>query len=162
MKHSTVTMLSGVLLLMSIASSCNGNPPVADETKAQSDANKGKTDMNENRIRITVGANTFTATLVDNPTASAFKAMLPLSLKMSDLHGNEKFFHLPSRLLSNDVNPKTIETGDLMLWSSKSVVLFYKTFSTSYSYTKLGRIDNPKGLSDAVGEGDVTIKFEME
>jgi hypothetical protein len=99
---------------------------------------------------------------VPPPTASAFKDLLPLNLKMSDLHGNEKFHHLPSRLPSNDANPGTIQAGDLMLWSSKSVVLFYKTFPTSYSYTKLGRIDNPEGLAAVVGAGDVTIKFEVQ
>lgn len=162
MKHSIFTMLSGVFLLLGIASSCDGNPSVAGETKAQSEAHKLNNDMNENRIKITVGAKAFIATLADNPTASAFMALLPLNLKMNDLNGNEKFFHLPSRLPSNDANPGTIQTGDLMLWSSKSVVLFYKTFSTSYSYTKLGRIDNPEGLSAAIGTGDVTIKFELE
>lgn len=99
---------------------------------------------------------------VPPPTASAFKDLLPLNLKMSDLHGNEKFHHLPSRLPSNDANPGTIQAGDLMLWSSKSVVLFYKTLPTSYSYTKLGRIDNPEGLAAVVGAGDVTIKFEVQ
>jgi hypothetical protein len=162
MKKSAVTMLSGLLLLIGVHAYCKGNPPAASATNAPGDANKSKNAMKQTRIKIRIGVETFTAALADNPTASAFKAMLPLSLEMSDLHGNEKFFHLPSRLPSNDVSPETIQTGDLMLWSSKSVVLFYKTFSTSYSYTKLGRIDHPEGLSAAVGKGDVTIKFELE
>lgn len=155
-------MLAGVLLLIAVPASCKGDPPVASEAGNQGEVNKGKNDMKETRIKISIGAKTFAATLADNPTASTFKALLPLNLKMSDLHGNEKFFHLPSRLPSNDANPGTIQTGDLMLWSSRSVVLFYKTFPTSYSYTKLGRIDNPEGLAAAVGAGDVTIRFELE
>jgi hypothetical protein len=111
---------------------------------------------------ITHWRETFSATLADNSTSSAFMALLPLSVKMRDLHGNEKFFHLPSRLPSNDPNPGTIQTGDLMLWSSKTVVIFYKTSPTSDSYTKLGRIDDPEGLSAAVGSGNVSIKFELE
>lgn len=155
-------MLSGMLLLTGVPSSCKGNPPTGGEANTPSEAIKDTNDMKGNRIRISIGAKTFAATLADNPTASAFKALLPLNLKMGDLHGNEKFFHLPSRLPSNDGNPGTIQTGDLMLWSSKSVVLFYKTFPTSYGYTKLGRIDNPEGLSAAVGVGDITIKFKIE
>lgn len=145
MKHSTITIFSAVLLLMGVASSC-----------------KGKNDTKENRMKITVGQETFTATLENNETVTAFKAMLPITLDMSDFNSNEKFIGLPNRLPTNDSNPRRIKVGDLMIWSSNSLVIFYKSFPTNYSYTKLGRIDNPEGLAAAVGAGDVTIKFELE
>jgi hypothetical protein len=40
------------------------------------------------------------------------------------------------------------------------LALFYKSFNTSYSYTKLGYIDNPVGLATAMGAGNVAVKFE--
>lgn len=123
------------------------------------DDNKGAT---ENRMKITIGQKTFTATLENNATATALKAMLPLTLDMSDFNNNEKVIRLSDPLPANDSNPRRIQTGDLMIWSSRSLVLFYKSFPTSYSYTRLGRIDNAEGLSSAVGAGDVTITFELE
>lgn len=120
------------------------------------DDNKGTP---RNQMKITIGKKIFTATLETNATATAFEAMLPLTLHMSDFNANEKVVRLSDRLPVNDSNPGRIQTGDLMIWSSRSLVLFYKSFPTSYHYTRLGRIDNPEGLSPAVGTGAVTITF---
>lgn len=114
------------------------------------------------QMKITIGKHVFTATLQDNAAAVAFKAMLPLSLNMHDVNRNEKAFDLSSDLSANDANPRTIHTGDLMLWSSRTVVVFYKSFATRYSYTRLGKIDDPAGLAEALGEGNATVTFELK
>lgn len=119
-------------------------------------------DPTGNKMRIKVGNHTFVATLYDNATAAAFKAMLPMTLNMVELNRNEKYVDLSRDLPTNASNPGTIKTGDLMLYGSNTLVLFYKTFSTSYSYTKLGRIDDVEGLFDAVGSGNVTVIFESD
>lgn len=115
-----------------------------------------------NKIRIKIGSGSFTATLSDNPTATTFKTLLPMTILMTELNGNEKYFHFSTNLPKSPSNPGTIHTGDLMLWGSNSLVLFYQTFSTSYSYTKLGRIDDPSGIAVAVGLGNVTVTYEMQ
>jgi hypothetical protein len=81
---------------------------------------------------------------------------------MRELNGNEKYFDLPNNLPANASNPGTIQTGDLMLYGSNTVALFYKSFSTPYSYTRLGRIDNISGLTAALGSGNITVTFELE
>lgn len=113
-----------------------------------------------NRITITVGDKRFAATLADNPTAEAFRMLLPLSITMSELNGNEKLFRLPAPLPAQDSVPSSIRTGDLMLYGSRTVVLFYKSFPTVYSYTSIGRIVDPAGLAAAVGSGSVAVTIE--
>lgn len=94
-------------------------------------------EMGHETIKITINTYTFRAKLFDNETTSAFKAMLPLTLTMSELNGNEKYFHFSNNLPTHPSNPMTIYSGDLMLWGTQSFVLFYETFSTSYAYTRL-------------------------
>ena len=55
----------------------------------------------------------------------------------------------------------TINEGDLMLYGSNTVVLFYKTFKTSYSYVKLGHISDTAGLAKALGSGSVRVTFSV-
>jgi hypothetical protein len=114
------------------------------------------------KLKITIGANVFTATLYTNASTAAFKEKLPMTINMRELNGNEKYFNLPANLPTNASNPEIINEGDLMLYGSNTLVIFYKTFSTSYSYTKLGRIDKTTGLASALSLGNVTVKWELE
>ncbi|MEP7377919.1 MAG: cyclophilin-like fold protein [Chitinophagaceae bacterium] len=134
---------------------CNKN----NEMKSSSN---NSSDTSSMKLKITIGGNTFNATVYNNATATAFKTKLPMTINMTELNGNEKFFDLPDNLPTNASNPGTIQTGDLMLYGSKTVVLFYKTFSTSYNYTRLARIDNSTGLADALGSGNVIVRFELQ
>ena len=117
--------------------------------------------MAQTSINIIVGSKTFTATLADTETGEAFAALLPLSVTMNELNGNEKYHYLSSSLPTAAYQPGTIHAGDLMLYGNNCVVLFYETFNTSYSYTRLGAIDNPSGLASALGSGDVSVRFEF-
>ena len=110
-------------------------------------------------MNISINGRQFSVTLADNDTARAFAALMPMRLKMSDLHGNEKYHHLGTGLPSRPVNPGRIHAGDLMLFGDDCVVLFYKDFNTSYSYTRIGRLKNAEGLAATAGRGAVTVEF---
>jgi hypothetical protein len=58
----------------------------------------GNTNLTGNKMRLTIGDSMSTATLYDNATATAFKALLPITLNMAVLNGNEKYGELPRRL----------------------------------------------------------------
>lgn len=137
------------VLLSWSTSSAAGVPTVSSSARARNQ-----------KVNIKIGSATFTATLDEGSTAQAFKALLPLTVKMTELNGNEKFFDLPKALPTRASNPGTIQNGDLMLYGSRTLVLFYRTFPTSYSYTRLGRVNDPRGLAAAVGSGNVSITFE--
>ncbi|MEE8886413.1 MAG: cyclophilin-like fold protein [Eubacteriales bacterium] len=112
-------------------------------------------------IQIQIGDQTFTAELEDNETAAALREKLPLTLQMQELNGNEKYAYDVS-LPSDAESVGTIQAGDLMLYGDDCLVLFYDSFSTSYSYTRIGHITDPDGLADAVGNGSVQITFSAE
>jgi hypothetical protein len=113
-------------------------------------------------ITIRIGEATFPATLADNATATAFEKLLPLSITMAELNGNEKFARLRRAVPAHASTPPSIRTGDLMLYGSDTLVLFYKSFSTTYSYTKIGQVDDPAGLEAALGSGNIAVTFEAK
>lgn len=130
-------------------------PPLA---AAGSNANT----TGERRIWMAVGERRFSITLADDEAAREFAACLPLTLDMPDLNGNEKHAKLPKALPTKDSRPGTIRSGDLMLWRADTLVVFYLTFDSPYSYTRLGRIDESASLPDGLGQGPVRIVFTRD
>ena len=160
------------MLTLSIGSaSCSEDEPIQGTGQQVTPGNGSGSGANgsnnnddtpvSNNLKITIGPVSFNATLENNETAKAFKRLLPMTVDMSELHGNEKYYYLSNGLPTASSNPGTIRTGDLMLYGSTCVVLFYETFSTSYTYTRLGRITNPSGLASALGSGGVNVTFEI-
>jgi hypothetical protein len=113
-------------------------------------------------LQLTIESSVFTASVFDNPTASAFRSLLPLNLRMSDLNGNEKHADLPTALPTVSTDPGSIRAGDLMLYGSRTLVLWYEDYSTNYTYTRIGAIEDFDGLVAAVGEGQIDVEFATE
>ena len=106
-------------------------------------------------INTEINANIYTLKPEDNDTAKKLVTMLPVELNMTELNGNEKYYYLDGTLPSDSKNPGRIEKGDVMLYGNNCLVVFYKSFNTSYSYTKIGHIDNLPDL----GKGNIKVKF---
>ncbi len=153
----TILLLTGLLS----TTACKTEPFVKENQLIEENVSEIVNPITGIKLKIKVGEKTFIATLLDNPTAKAFKALLPMTIKMNELNNNEKFAQLPQSLPTNASVPVSINSGDLMMYGSSTLVLFYKRFTTTYSYTQIGKIDNITGLLEALGGGDVKVVFEL-
>lgn len=108
---------------------------------------------------ITIGSKSFPVTYENNKTAKAFLKKCPVTFQMSELNGNEKYKYLDYELPSEEKEVKQITAGDIMLYGTDCIVIFYQSFTTSYSYTRIGRITDVSGLKSTVGQGSVKVCF---
>lgn len=122
---------------------------------------KENDNMNEfiSKINININGTSYTATLEDNETSRKFVKRLPLEINMSELNGNEKYYYFNESLPSSSSNVERINNGDLMLYGSDCLVLFYESFNSSYSYTRIGKIDDPSTLKNSLGKGNIKVSF---
>lgn len=135
-------------------------PPALSPAPAESKPpEQPKEEVTMPAVNIQVGNKNFTATLYNNDTVRALLEKLPLTLNMDELNGNEKFFFFSEKIPANGESVRNIRAGDLMLYGSDCLVLFYKSFSTSYSYTRLGHMEDAAGLAEALGSGSTEVTF---
>ena len=144
-----------VIISLFIITGCRPteSPPTTKEPLTTTTTTKGVKDT----VKVIIDNKVYTLELEDNETANSFKNLLPQEYKMTELNGNEKYIYLDTKLPTNSKNPKYINAGDVMLYGNNCLVVFYKSFDTSFSYTKIGHIDN----LDDLGSSNITIKFEQ-
>ena len=99
----------------------------------------------------------------DNDSVKALKNLAKdgLTINMSKYGGFEQVGSIGSTLPSSDTRITT-NPGDIVLYSSNQIVIFYD--SNTWSYTKLGHINLSKSvLTDLLGDEDTvttTIDFK--
>ena len=144
---------------------------VEDARKAESvnETDTAETDIQNNteenkvaNMNVQVGDVVFLATLEENEAVSALVEMMresPVVIQMSDYSGFEKVGPLGTSLPASN-SQTTTQAGDIVLYNGNQIVIFYG--SNSWSYTRLGYIDDLTGWEDALGSGDVTVIFSLE
>lgn len=161
-----------LLLLPWMAVACTSDPeldiePTVPELPAQPEEGESENENQENMetstIKLKVGGKTFTATLVDNSSTRALKALLAegdLTIEMEDYARMEKVGPIGTTLPRNDEQISTVP-GDLILYQGRYFVIYYGR--NSYSLTRLGKIDNvsESELKAALGDGDVTVTLAL-
>ena len=111
-------------------------------------------------MQMKIGNKEYSVVLQDNNTTKALQEILPMTVKMSEFNGNEKYYHFRETLPSKPEHIGQIKTGDIMLFGDDCLVVFYKDFKTTYSYTRIGHIENTVDLEQMLGRGSVTVTFE--
>lgn len=113
------------------------------------------------KMKVQVGGTAFAATLEKNAAVDALVERMqeaPVTIKLHDFSGFEKVGALGASLPTAN-RQTTTQPGDIVLYQGDQIVLFYGT--NSWSYTRLGRIDDLTGWADALGAGDVTVTLTL-
>ena len=158
MKKIIFVVIGCLLLLIGcVNKASNNNSNTEDVNNSIIDINDTKeSDIEMNDIKVIINDEIYTLKLENNNTVEEFINLLPQEFTMNELNGNEKYVYIDESLPTNLIKPNYINAGDVMLYGNNCIVIFYKLFNTSYSYTKIGHINNFPDL----GDGNIKIKFE--
>lgn len=156
MKSKIISVAVVLALLLSITACGNKTDIKTDDISSNTSGETLNTkEQASETMNVNINGTNYVINLEDNATVRELCGKLPIECEMQELNGNEKYVYMDFSLPTSPSNPKHINAGDVMLFGDSCVVIFYKSFNTSYSYTKIGHIDNLPDL----GNGDVKVKF---
>ncbi len=121
-------------------------------------------DNTDNLVKVKINDDVFDVKLENNSaTQDLIKELKKgnVTVNASEYGGFEKVGNLGFSLPTNDENIAT-NPGDIVLYQGDKLSLFYG--SHSWSYTKLGKIDNVDSnkLKEVLGSGNVTLEFSLK
>lgn len=156
MKIKIISAAVVLSLLLSMAGCGNKTDIKTDDINSNTSGETLNTkEETSGTMNVNINGTDYVINLEDNATVRELCGKLPIDCDMQELNGNEKYVYMDFSLPTESSNPKHINAGDVMLFGDSCVVIFYKSFNTSYSYTKIGHIDNLPDL----GNGDIQVKF---
>lgn len=123
----------------------------------------GEDSMDE-LVKVKINDKVFDVKLENNSATQELIKTLEkgnVTVNAKEYGGFEKVGDLGFSLPTNDENMKT-GPGDIVLYQGNQISLFYG--SHSWSYTKLGKLDNVDSnkLKEVLGSGDVTLEFSLK
>ena len=133
--------------------------PTGESVLSESQAELLYDKEQDMKLKLYVNGTELTATLSGSTAAKELTEKLKagsVTVTLNEYGGFEKVGKLPWALTKTD---ETIaaEAGDIMLYQGNQMTIFYNP--NSWSYTKLGHIDNITGeeLEELFGEGNITV-----
>ena len=113
------------------------------------------------KMNVQIGDYNFSATLENNSAVEELLDMMkegPVIIQMDDYSGFEKVGSL-GRSLTTSNSQTTTSAGDIVLYNGSNIVMFYG--SNSWSYTRIGKIDDLSDWEKALGSGSITAVFTL-
>lgn len=169
-----ISLLVTLILVFSL-SACGKNdnsstPPTNDisptiipsDNTSPSDEPKEDESYLSKTLVLTIDSSEVDVYWMDNDSVKALKELAKdgLTINMSKYGGFEQVGSIGSTLPSADTRITT-NPGDIVLYSSNQIVLFYD--SNTWSYTRLGHINLSKSeLTDLLGDEDVVITLNLK
>lgn len=132
---------------------------ISDDNVSESEEETG--EQAEMKMNVQIGDYNFTATLENNTAVEELLDMMKegsVTIQMDDYSGFEKVGSL-GRSLTTDNHQTTTSAGDIVLYNGNNIVMFYG--SNSWSYTRIGKIDDLTDWKKALGSGSITAIFSL-
>jgi hypothetical protein len=139
----TVAVLLGGACASTELTPSAGTDPVTPASTVTPSATPTAEEPAVTDIRITIGDQTFTAQLAENPTARDLVDQLPLTLRFRDFNGVEKIAKLPRPLTMDGVPAgDDPEINDIGYYApSGDLVLYYGDVGYFNGIVRIGRLD---------------------
>ena len=135
--------------------SVGGGDPSKIPTITNTNANTN-TKKEENVMKININSEKYVINVENEALMEEIYNALPETFTMNELNGNEKYYYLNSTMKNaNSEAVGQVQKGDVMLFGSDCLVIFYDSFETEFRYTKIGHIDN---LGD-IGSSNVEVSI---
>ena len=113
-------------------------------------------------ITVTIGGTEYAAQFDDNAAAREVASLFPLSLDMKEWAANKEYYAgLEKPVAAKEPQAEKIATGDIMLYSGRSLVIFYDSTANTSGYIKLGSITDAKNLKEALDKAKGKVSFAI-